>query len=73
MHTFEFRVFDFLGIGQPPLTPESDFRNLVIEGIDPEIYLFLGISVDLKLQRADGDVSIRVYDSIHPETEDIFY
>jgi hypothetical protein len=28
--------------------------------------------VDFELQRADRDVPIRVYDSIHSEAEDIF-
>jgi hypothetical protein len=71
--TFQFRSFDLLGIDQLSLTPESDFRNLVIEGVDSEINLFLRVSVDLELERGYGDMSIGVYDSIHPETEDIFY
>ena len=73
MHPFEFGIFDCLGIDQLALTPESDFGDLVIKGIDAKINLLLRISVDLKLERADGDVSIRVHDSIHPETKDIFY
>jgi hypothetical protein len=38
-----------LGIDELSLAPESDFRNLIIEGVDPEINLFMGISVDLEL------------------------
>jgi len=60
-----------LGINQFTFTPESDFRNLVIEGVDTQIDLFMGIGVDLELERTYGDMSIRVYDSIQPETKDI--
>jgi hypothetical protein len=31
------------------------------------------VSVDLELERVDGDMSIGVYDSVHPETEDILW
>jgi hypothetical protein len=47
--TLQFRGFDFLGIDQFSLAPEPDFRNLVIEGVNTEINLFMGISVDLEL------------------------
>jgi hypothetical protein len=49
VHTFQFRSFDLLGIDQFSFTPESDFRNLVIDGVDPQINLFMGIRVDLEL------------------------
>jgi len=49
VHTFQIRRFDFLGIDQFSLAPESDFRNLVIEGVNTQINLFMGISVDLEL------------------------
>ena len=39
--------------------------------MNPEIDLFCWISVDFELQRADRDLPIRVYDSIHSEAEDI--
>jgi hypothetical protein len=73
VHTLEFRIFDFLGIDQNPLAPESDFRDFVIEGVDPEVNLFMGIGVDLELERVYGDMSIGVYNPIHPETEDILW
>jgi hypothetical protein len=47
--TLEFGIFDFLYIDQFPFAPESDFRNLIVEGIDTKINFFLGISVDLEL------------------------
>jgi hypothetical protein len=47
--TLEFRVFDFLYIDQFPLTPESDFRDFIIEGVDSKINLFMGIGMDLEL------------------------
>ena len=61
-----------MGIDQLSLAPESDLRDLVIDGVDPEIDLFGWISVDFELQRIDRNVSIRVYGSIHPEAKDIF-
>jgi hypothetical protein len=72
VHTFEIGAFDLLDIDQLPLAPESDLRDLIIEGVNPEIDLFCWISVEFELQRADRDVPIRVYDSIHSEAEDIF-
>jgi hypothetical protein len=47
--TLEFRVFDFLCIDQFALTPESDFRDFIIEGVDSKINLFMGIGMDLEL------------------------
>jgi hypothetical protein len=47
--TLEFRVFDFLYIDQFALTPESDFRDFIIEGVDSKINLFMGIGMDLEL------------------------
>ena len=49
MHTLKFGILDFLGIDQFPFTPESDFRDFVIEGVDPEINLLVRIGVDLEL------------------------
>jgi hypothetical protein len=71
--TIEFGILDLLGIDQFSLTPESDFRDFVIEGVDPEVNLFMGIGVDLELERVYGDMSIGVYNPIHPETEDILW
>jgi len=62
-----------LSVDQLSITPESDFGDFVIEGVDTEINLFMGISVDLELERVYGDLSIRVYGSIHSEAEDIFH
>ncbi len=60
-----------MDIDQFPFTPESDFRDLVIEGVNPKIDLFSWISVDFELQRAHRDLPIRINDSIHSEAEDI--
>jgi hypothetical protein len=49
VHTFEVRGFDSLDIDQLPLAPESDFRDFIIEGVNAQIDLFMGISVDLEL------------------------
>ena len=49
MDTVEFGILDLLGIDQFPVTPESDLRDFIIEGVDPEVNLFMGISVDLEL------------------------
>jgi hypothetical protein len=38
-----------LDIDELFLTPESDFKDFIIEGVDPQINLFMGISVDLEL------------------------
>jgi hypothetical protein len=46
--TLEFGILYLLGIDQISLTPESDLRDFIIEGIDPQINLFIGISVDLE-------------------------
>jgi len=72
VHTLEVGIFDFLGIDQLSFTPESDFGYFVIERVDTEINLLMGISVDLEVEGAYGDLSIRVYGSIHSEAEDIF-
>ncbi len=72
MDTLEFGGFDFLGIDQLTLAPESDFGYFTIEGVDTEINLFMGIGVNFELQRTYGDLSIRVYGSVHSETEDVF-
>ena len=61
-----------MDIDQLSLAPESDLRNLVIEGMNSEVDLLGWISVDFELQRIDRNVSIRVYGSIHPEGKDIF-
>ena len=61
-----------MGIDQLSLAPESDLRDLVIDGVDPEIDLLGWISVDFKLQRIDRNLSIRVNGSIHSEAKDIF-
>ncbi len=42
--SLEFGVFNFLYIGQFSFAPKSDFRNLVVEGIDTKINFFFGIS-----------------------------
>ena len=52
MDTFKFGILDLFGIDQFPVTPESDLRDFIIEGVDPQINLFVGIGVDLELERA---------------------
>jgi hypothetical protein len=66
-----YRGSHLLDIDEFSLTPESDFKDFIIEGVDPQMNLFMGISVDLELERAYGDMSVGVYHSIHPETKDI--
>jgi hypothetical protein len=46
---------------------------LIVEGMNPEIDLFRGISVDFELQGVQRDLSIRGRDSIYPEAEDILW
>ena len=53
MHTFEVGSFDFLDIDQLSLTPESDFRDMRIEGVNAELNLFCWISVEFELQRGE--------------------
>jgi len=38
-----------LGIDQVSLTPESDFGYFVIEGVNTQMNLFMGIGVDFEL------------------------
>ncbi len=72
MHLWELRSFDFIDIDQLPLAPESNFGDLVIEGVKTEIDLFSWVRMDFELQVVNRDPSVRVYGSIHSETEDIF-
>jgi len=39
VHSFEVRILDFLDIDQFIFTPESDFSNVFIQGIDTEVDL----------------------------------
>ena len=73
VHTLEVRSFDFMDIDQLTFAPESGFRNFIIEGVNTQVDLFSWVSVDFELERANRDLSIRVYGSIHSETEDIFH
>ena len=61
-----------MSINQLPLAPESNFGDLVIEGVQTEIDLFSWVGMDFELQMVNRDPSVRVYGSIHSETEDIF-
>jgi hypothetical protein len=72
VHSLEVRIFDPLDIDQFVFTPESDFRNFLIEGIDAQVNLFSWISVDFELEMAGRDFSVRVHGSIHSEAENIF-
>ena len=72
MHPCEVRSFDFLNIDQFFLAPESNFGDLVIEGIKTEIDLFSWVRMDFELEIVKRDPSVSVYGSIHSETEDIF-
>jgi hypothetical protein len=38
-----------MDIDQGTLTPESDFRKFIVEGIDTQVELFSWIGVDLEL------------------------
>jgi len=49
MHTLEVRSFDFMDIDQLPLAPESDLMELVVEGVNAEIHLLIGIRVEFEL------------------------
>jgi hypothetical protein len=71
VHLWELRSFDFLDINQLSLAPESDFGDLVIEGVKTEIDLFSWVRMDFELQIVNRDPSVRVYGSIHSDTEDI--
>jgi hypothetical protein len=35
VHSLEIGVFDFLDIDQFFLAPESDFRDFIVEGVNP--------------------------------------
>ncbi len=72
MHLCVLRSFDFINIDQLPLAPESNFGDLVIEGVKTEVDLFSWIRMDFELWIANRDPSVSVYGSIHSETDDIF-
>ena len=61
-----------MNIDQLSLAPESNFGDLVIEGVKTEMDLFSWVRMDFELQMVNRDPSVRVYGSIHSETEDIF-
>jgi hypothetical protein len=72
VHLWELRSFDFMNIDQLSLAPESNFGDLVIEGVKTEMDLFSWVGMDFELEVVNRDPSVRVYGSIHSETEDIF-
>ena len=72
MHIFEFGSFDFVDIVQPALAPASDFGDIAIEGMNTQVDLIARISVDLELEMAKRNFSVRIGSSIRSETEDIF-
>ncbi len=72
MHCSEIGAFGFLDVDQFALAPESDFKKFLIKRMNTKINLFSWISVDLELNRVDGNLSIRVDGSIHSEAENIF-
>jgi len=49
MHLWELRSFDFMNINQLSLGPESNFGDLVIEGVKTEMDLFSGVRMDFEL------------------------
>jgi hypothetical protein len=49
VHTFQVGDFDFLDVDQLSLAPESDFRDLIVEGVNTQIDLFSWIGVDFEL------------------------
>ena len=73
MHTFEIRTFDFMCINQLSLTPETDLIELMVDGVNAQIHLLIGVCVDFELYMVDRDPSVRIYGSVHSEAEDIFY
>jgi len=49
VHPLEIGIFNVLDIDEFSLAPESDFRDLMIEGVNTQIDLFSWISVDFEL------------------------
>jgi len=72
VHSFEIGGFDFIDVDQLSLRPESDFKKLVIYRVNAKVDLFPWIRVYLELYVIYRDSSVRIYSSIHSETEDIF-
>ncbi len=72
MHPFEIRWFDFLDVDQFALAPEAEFRDMIIEEVNAHINLLLGIGMELKLERANGELSVGVCGSVKSEAENIF-
>jgi len=72
VHIFELGSFDFKDIDQSTLTPASDFGDVVIEGMNTQVDLIARISVDLELEMANRNFSVRIDSSIDSEAEDIF-
>jgi hypothetical protein len=72
VHIFELCSFDFKDIDQSTLAPASDFRDIAIEGMNTQVDLIARISVDLELEMANRNFSVRIGSSIRSETEDIF-
>ena len=46
---------------------------MIIEEVNTHIDLLFGIAMELKLQRANGDLSIGVYGSVKSEAENVFW
>jgi hypothetical protein len=72
VHIFELCSFDFKDIDQSTLAPASDFGDIAIEGMNTQVDLIARISVDLELEMANRNFSVRIGSSIRSETEDIF-
>ncbi len=49
VHCWEVRSFDFMDIDQLSLAPESNFSDLVIEGVKTEVDLFSRVRMDFEL------------------------
>ena len=62
-----------MDIDQSALVPASDFGNFLIEEVDTQVDLIARVRVDFELEMANRNPFVRVHNSIHSETEDIFH
>ena len=73
MDTLQIRSFDSLDVEEPVLAPESDLRDLAIQGVDSEGDLVMGEGVmDFEQEVIERDPPIGVDASGDSETEDVF-
>ncbi len=65
MDTFQLGIFDLLDVNQFAGTPESDFREVVIERVNAKVNLLMRVSVDLEEQGAKRDLPISIGRSVY--------